>query len=181
MSDKNPGVPLADWTGGANSLLPPDRIAASQYSWGVNIVNRGGIIQTRPGFDDFASLLGKTPQGGTIFVPKDGRPMMLVAIDGLIYSSKFPFHSFTKVEGLKFVATAPIITFQRCNKSVKLNPDGSLSIIDPKAIVVIQDNETLPGVFDGEKGIHSVYGSPSFGIPIGLWMASRIPVPMLAT
>lgn len=168
---KNPGLTFGGWTGGCSSLLPPDSIAPDEYGWGINIVNRGGIIQTRPGYDCISSVAGTKIQGGVIFTPKNSRPMMLLAIDGSIYSAKFPFSSFSKVDGLQFSDAVPIITFQRCYKSTSLNPDGSLSLIDPYAMVVIQDGVTRAGVFDGTLASHSIEGAPFYGIPIGLWMA----------
>lgn len=172
FTPKNPGVVIDDFTGGMNSLLPPDRIRPNQYSWLINGVNRGGIIQTRPGLDCLASIGGVTAQGGTIFTPRNSRPMMLLAVDGLIYAGKLPFKTFVKVEGLKFSADAAIITFQNVSKSVTRHSDGSLELIQSKPMVVIQDGSTLAGVFDGLTGVHSREETPFFGIPIGLWMAS---------
>lgn len=170
MAEK-PGYTFSNWTGGVNSLLMPDGIGVNQYSWAVNVVNRGGILQSRPGYDKRASILGSKLQGGTIFTPKNSRPLMLVAVDGYIYVSKFPFTTFIKIESLKFLASAPIINFQPCLKSVTLNPDGSLTLVDSLPLVIIQDGETNAGVYDGIKGYHSIAGTPTFGIPIGLWMA----------
>lgn len=168
---KNPGITLNKWSGGCNSLMPPDKIAADQYSWLINGVNRGGIIQTRPGQDFIASIQGQKIQGGIIFTPKRSRAMMLIAVDGLIYAAKFPFTTFVKIDGLNFVASEPIITFQRVLKSVRRNTDGTLEIIEPTPLVIIQDGKTFAGVFDGSVGSHSIEGAPFYGVPIGLWMA----------
>lgn len=171
MTQKNPGILLHSFLSGCNSLLPPERLGNGQYAWGVNIVNRGGIIQSRPGLDCIASIAGIKIQGGGIFTPKRSKPMMLLAVDGLIYFAKFPFTNFARVDGLKFLASAQVITFKNVLKSAKLNPDGSLALVDPIPMVVIQDGKTLAGTFDGTTGAHSREGAPSFGIPIGLWMA----------
>lgn len=170
MSD-NKALTLKSWIGGCNSLLPPESIRPDQYSWLINGVNRGGIVQTRPGYQDIASILGVKAQGGTIFTPANSRPMMLIAVDGLIYRSKFPFKSFVRLEGVTFSDTAPIITFQRALKSVKLLASGALELITPTPVVIIQDGTTKAGVFDGSTASHSSSGAPFFGIPIGLWMA----------
>lgn len=162
---------MSNWLGGCNSMLPPDQIGQAQYSWAVNCVNRGGIVQTRPGENCIASVLGDKVQGGCIFTPKASRPMMLLAVDGNIFVAKYPFFSFSQVNGLKFSAAVPIVNFQPVLKSVKLNDDGSLAIIDPKPLMIIQDGTTRAGVFDGSTGVHSKAEAPFFGIPIGLWMA----------
>lgn len=152
-------------------MLPPDDIGKNQYVWGINIVNRGGIVQTRPGFKYVTGIVGTRIQGSTIFTPKDSLPMMLVAVDGRIYRSQFPFRSFTRIAGLSFLQDAEIITFQPCFKSVELNPDGSLTLIDPKPIVIIQDGKTFAGKYDGSSGRHMDPGIPFYGPPIGRWMA----------
>lgn len=164
------------WLGGANSLVPPDAIAQSQYAWAINCVNRGGLVQTRPGFAFLYGIQGKKLQGATIFTPKNSRPQMLVAVDGLIYTAKFPFKTFVQVEGLKFRADAQFINFQPVVKSVDSNEDGSIEILPSSVFfVVIQDGETNPGYFDGITAKH--FEPDLKQVPIGLWMsftASRL-------
>lgn len=167
---KNPGITMSNWLGGADSLLPPDQINQAQYSWLINGMNRGGIVQTRPGFDLVTTVPGFKMQGGIIFKPNNSRPTMVLAVDGLIYSSKFPFKSFVKVNDLKFSAEAPIVNFKSVLKSVKLNADGSLTLIPPVAMVIIQDGITRAASFDGTTGKHLRSETPFFGVPIGLWM-----------
>lgn len=168
---KNPGKTQGTWILGVNSLVPPDSIHPAQYSWGVNVINRGGIVQTRPGHDCIASLQGVKPQGGCIFTPKNSSPVMLIAVDGSVYSAKYPFFTFTKVDGLSFLADAEIITFQPVVKSVRLNPDGSLAKVTPTPLVIIQDGKTRAGVYDGSTAKHVTADAPFYGVPIGLWMA----------
>lgn len=164
----NPGTVISKWTQGVNSLVPPDAIGVQQYAWGINIVNRGGIIQTRPGFDWLSSLVGVKLQGGAIFTPKDSRPMMVAAVDGYIYSSKLPFTAWTKVDGLKFRSDVPIINFCLVLKSVNVKPEGSIELIDPTPLLIIQDGVTNPGRFDGSVARHL---QPDLKeTPIGLWM-----------
>ncbi len=168
---KNAGAQIKSWTGGCHSMLPPDDIQKNQYVWGINVVNRGGIVQTRPGFNYISGIQGSNIQGATIFTPKDSSPMMLVAVDGYIYRAKFPFKDFVRIENIKFVSNAKFVVFQPVTKSVKLNPDGSLSLIDPLPLVIIQDGKTTAGVYDGIKGKHVQNIAPFYGPPIGLWMA----------
>ena len=143
----------------------------------INGVNRGGICQTRPGFLQIGSILGDNPQGGTIFTPNNSRPMMLIAVDGKIWQSKYPYDDFTVVPRLTFSPEAEIINFEAVLKSATLQADGVLSLIDPRAMVVIQDGLNRPGLYDGVTGSHSIAGPPTLGIPVGLWMkwvASRL-------
>jgi hypothetical protein len=57
----------AGWVRGANSVRSPWGLPEDQYKWGVNITNRGGVIQTRPGFSMKLSLPPGNFQGGIIF------------------------------------------------------------------------------------------------------------------
>jgi len=57
----------AGWVRGANSVRNPWGLPEDQYKWGVNITNRGGIVQTRPGFSMRLSLPAGNFQGGIVF------------------------------------------------------------------------------------------------------------------
>lgn len=171
----NPGTTISKWTGGVNSLVPPDCIGITQYAWAINCVNRGGIVQTRPGFDFLAAIQGTKAQGSIIFTPKGSRPMMLVAVDGEVWQAKLPFKVFSKVEGLKFRADAQIITFCVCLKNADVKADQSVTLIDPTPLVIIQDGSTNAGRFDGSVARHLL--PDLHETPIGLWMvwaASRL-------
>jgi len=161
----NPGSTISKWTGGVNSLVPPDCIGVTQYAWGINIVNRGGIIQTRPGFDYISTIQGKKAQGSIIFKPLNSRPMMLVAADGEIWQASFPFKSFTKIVGLKFRSDVQVVTFVVTLKNADFKEDQSVEIVTPTILVIIQDGQTIPGEFDGVTAKHNE------NIKIGLWMA----------
>jgi hypothetical protein len=165
MAGTNPGSTISKWTGGVNSLVPPDCIGVTQYAWGINIVNRGGIIQTRPGFDYISTIQGKKPQGSIIFRPKSSRPMMLVAVDGEIWQASLPFKTFSKISGLKFRADTPFITFTVTLKNADFKADQSVEIVDPVILVIIQDGRTIPAEFDGVTAKHNE------NIKIGLWSA----------
>lgn len=167
----NPGTILSRWTGGVNSFLTPDAINVNQYAWGTNVVNRGGLVQARPGFDWKASLSGKVPQGATIFVPDDSRPVMLIAVDGMIYGASFPFTSFSQITGFKFRSDSPVITFCNCLKQADVKQDGTITTITPKRIVIIQDGQTMAGYYDGSIAMHLDNEKPFSRVPIGLWMA----------
>lgn len=57
----------AGWVRGANSVRNPWGLPEDQYKWGVNITNRGGVVQTRPGFAMKLSLPPGNFQGGIVF------------------------------------------------------------------------------------------------------------------
>ena len=167
---------MDNWSGGCNSLVPPERIDPSQYAWAINCLNRGGIVQTRPGYKleaSIASMRGyHNLQGACIFVPRNStRPMMLVAVDGEVWKAFEPFQNFERLEGIEFTDHAEEVFFCVVTKNVELNADGSLRQIPPTPMVIMQDGESLPHTYDGYTVRSSTPGSPTFGIPIGSWMA----------
>lgn len=47
------------WISGVNSLLDPNSLKSTEYQWGQNVSNRGGVIGTRAGFcSDIYSTIG---------------------------------------------------------------------------------------------------------------------------
>lgn len=57
----------AGWLHGVNSVRNPWALPEDQLKWGVNVTVRGGIAQTRPGFDMRLSLPPGNFQGGIFF------------------------------------------------------------------------------------------------------------------
>lgn len=169
----SPGTVVSRWIGGVNSLVPPDSIGVNQYAWSINSVNRGGIVQTRPGWDWKASIQGKKCQGSIVFTPTDSKPVMLVAVDGEIWFSKFPFTdgTFQVISNLSFRADAQFINFCSCLKQANVNQDGTISEVTPTQIVIIQDGASNAGWYDGVTAKTLTFGAPFNGAPIGLWMA----------
>lgn len=162
---------LKVWTGGCNSLIHPTEISPREYAWGENIVNRGGIVQNRPGFKVRASIPGSKIQGLCIFTPRNSTARLVAAVDGNIYQASYPDYNFTKIDGLSFSATAEFVVMVPAVKSVKRNPDGSLTVITPTPVLMIQDGENRCGYWDGSTTKHLNPEAPDLGTPIGLWMA----------
>jgi hypothetical protein len=57
----------AGWIHGINSVRNPWALPEDQLKWGVNVSIRGGIAQTRPGFNMRLSLPAGNFQGGILF------------------------------------------------------------------------------------------------------------------
>src|SRR6516162_5871067 len=96
------------YVGGCDSLLYPTDLAPGTYAWGVNIVNRGGIVQTRPGKRHVVSFSGRNGQGVYWVRTIDDRNYACVAIDGQVYWSPFPFvqGTWTQMLGVNFDPSA---------------------------------------------------------------------------
>lgn len=160
---------------GQDSQQDPVKLIPGQYCRGINVVNRGGIVQCRPGYRCKQALPEGNLQGFTFFTPKLGNPVLLIAVNGLIYISEFPFTTVRVLKGVLFSDSARDIFFKQAEKSVERNPDGSLRLIESKNLMVMQDGGiTLPAVYDGTTGEHTnsiPMGGPMEWVGDRLWVA----------
>jgi hypothetical protein len=172
------------YTGGVDSLLYPTDLVQGTYAWGVNVINRGGVVQTRPGKRRIISFLGHNAQGHCWVRTMDDRNYELVAIDGKVYWSPYPFVEWTKMDGVIFHSDAPRIYF--CNAEQAIQYDVSNNIVllpNPKNIVLMQDGTSTPCFWDtddfssGVVDVTHVTGTPASPLPIGtamLWQDNRL-------
>lgn len=163
------GFPL-----GQNSALDPARLPPGFCCRSINTVFRGNVAQTRPGYRCLMSLPEGNFQGSEFFRPKLGNPVLLFAVEGLVYISEAPFTEFRQIPGISFLSYSRQVFFQQVEQSIEFNPDGSLSFIDARNLMVMQDGATAPAVFDGATATHQ-FGSGS--IPVGTvmdWVSDRL-------
>jgi hypothetical protein len=173
---------------GADSSVHPSRLADGQYVMSMNCINRGGIIQTRPGsasliFDeteiDFPFSEGTNIQGITVFQPSFGLPSLVFMVDGLVYYSPYPFKEYHQLEDLQFSPYSKYAAFETCIQSTDYDDSGVITQLDqPKTILIIQDGNTRAAYWDGSTAAH-INPTPSNqeftvpdtdGTPVGLWM-----------
>ncbi len=153
------------WVGGANSGVDAGFLPDTFYQWSTNTMNRGGYIQTRPGYAEqiipspfmgSASARQKdkgAPQGGTIFVPKNGIPQMLLALQGRIYVADWPFTAWRFLNPRMFWDSTLPINFATAIKSVDESSNGTLLFIEPYPIVIIHQSRRLrAAMWDGVIG-----------------------------
>lgn len=137
---------------GMNSLLAPDQLPPGYYPRAVNMVNRGGILQCRPGYGCLDVFPDGVLQGGCWFEPRVGSPALVFAVSGVIYVSEYPYNSHREITGATFSPTAQNLFFEQVEQSVRLNSDTSQTLIAPKRWIVIQDGaESAPALFDGTR------------------------------
>jgi hypothetical protein len=114
-------------------------------------------------------------QGFAKFQPKVGAALPLFMVDGLLYVSDFPFNTFRQVPGVVFSSSARQAFFAQVEQQVQSNPDGSLTLITPRNLMVIQDGGfTPPAIFDGARAFHS---RGTGAIPLGgpmRWVGDRL-------
>lgn len=163
-------IPTKFWSGGVNSFLHPSDLNPNEFAWAENTLNRGGIVQTRPGFNLASSILGNKLQGFTTFTPINGATRLVVAVDGSIYVGTWPNFVFDLIEQVSFDPTAPIINFCECLQSVKRHIDGSLEVISPVKVLMIADGINPTVVYNGVTTTQMDPAAPNYQTPIGLWM-----------
>jgi len=163
------------FVGGVDSDLYPLYLQPSQYARGMNVVNRGGKVQCRPGYRCIAAWPEGRLQGFTFFKPRVGAAILVFMVNGLVYVSEYPYREFRQLENLEFSTTASQAYFCQTTKAVQINPDGSLRLIEPKEILVIQDGGfTAAATFDGTDAEHQ---KGSGKIPVGgpmAWVGDRL-------
>lgn len=150
---------------GVNSNLDPAALNPSQTSWQVNTINKGGIIDTRPGYVSRFRLPDGKAQGLTIFTPTGGTTNLVMAVNGLIYVSEFPFDNYTQLAGIQFDPYVDHIVFK---EAVQAKSAGVL--IQPRSVLIMQDGRTRPAYWDGTTARHLNPGGSSNETIQGLWM-----------
>ncbi len=163
---------------GGDSFTQPMSLEDTEYVMGMNVVNRGGYVRTRPGSRIMANLEGQNAQGGEFFVPINGTPAYMVAMDGKIYVSVSPFRTFVQLTGLQFNPLSRFVCFTSCEQSTDYTNEGQLFFLDtPKTVMIMQDGLTRAAYYDGVTWGH-INPTPSGsdvtvpgmdGTKIGLW------------
>lgn len=161
--DRDIGFPLGMWSGDDSEMLPP-----GSYYRSMNTVNRGRLVQCRPGYNTTFTLPDGVLQGLILFKPLDNPAQLVVAVAGKIYYSAAPFDEFVQIPGLSFSPTAPQIYWCPTERSVQRNADGSLTLLNPRPVLMIQDGVTAAGYWDGATSGHL---KGSLATPLGKAMA----------
>jgi len=160
---------------GQDSSTDPTGLVPGYYSRGMNVTNRGGVIQCRPGYRCLLALPAGRLQGFSVFRPKRGVETLVLGVEGQLYTSQAPFDTATALPGGVYSATSQQLFFKQVEQSVEQNPDGSLTFINPKSILVIQDGgSTSPILYDGTS---ATYSQGSGSVPLGgpmEWVSDRL-------
>jgi hypothetical protein len=134
---------------GANSVTDLLHLSEGSFAFSWNMVNRGGALRARPGFDWLYTLPDGELQGFAEFRPRSGFPQQVAVVDGQVYVSDYPYRSFRAVAGARMSSLAKQVYFAQTTKSVERNADGSLRLIQPKNLLMMQDNVNPPAYYDG--------------------------------
>ena len=158
----------AFWVKGMNSASDPAFLDDTSYRSAMNVVNRGGVLKTRPGYDCLLELPPGKLQGYKLFKPTGGPNAHVFAISGRVYVFPEPFTSYYQLSNVQFFEGADLVVFEEAVKSVTRNDDGTLSLVDPYKVLIMQDGFTRAAYWDGDTSRHL---DPMAGdTPLGLWM-----------
>lgn len=160
---------------GQNSALSPDQLPPGFYARGVNVVNRGGVVQCRPGYRCLANLPDGRLQGGAFFRPKVGPLVLIFGVNGSLYLSDIPFRTYRQIPGVAFSPEAAQLYFKSVELSNVVNSDGSITFVDKQNLLVIQDGGfSSPVVFNGTSAeVQRGAGKIPIGGPME-WVADRL-------
>lgn len=170
--------PDSSWTRGINSLDDPTSLPSGQFQWAENILCRGGRIQTRPSFINRGRAATTYPRGFTVFQPTNKEPFIVAAFGGTIYTLAYPFTGTWK-SLTSFWSADPSDTqiyFEVAIKGAVTNPDGTLSIVDPYKVLLMQNGYGRALYWDGVKPVGSLDPDAN-QTPIGKqmkWVANRL-------
>ena len=136
------------WSGGVDSFLHPVDLIQGTYAWLVNGINRGGVVQTRPAKRRVKSFCGRKAQGHFWVRTLDDRNYEMVAIDGKIYWSPWPFIDWYQLSNVNFRPDVDRIWFCNTEQAVKYDAGNNIVVIEPKNLVFMQDGTSLPCYWD---------------------------------
>ena len=140
---------------GIDSYTVPYKLLAGEYHMAMNVVNRSGVIMTRPGSRSMLDAPVGNAQGCTFFSPTGELPYLVFAVSGKIYVSPEPFTEYYQLQGLQFNPYSKFVTWATCVQSTSYDDTGSLySLATPKNILMIQDGATRAGYWDGTVSAH---------------------------
>lgn len=139
---------------GMNSLFDPSQLTAGLYAVGMNVLNRGGVVQCRPGYECLFAMPSGNLQACILFRPKEAPQQIVFVVDGRVYVSDIPFTTYRLLTNVLMSEVADRIHWVQAEKAVERNEDGSLTLITPKSVLILQDGVSPPAYFDGAESGH---------------------------
>ena len=114
------------FTGGVQSYVDPAIIQDQQFRWAVNMVNRGGLVQTRPGIDTVLDLSYINPiyrPVGDMPEPVFTNPYVPDACDGSVYTGPY-YRSATATPNTTGIPDVAMFKGQNPQFLAPFSPDG---------------------------------------------------------
>ena len=161
------------FAGGMRSDVDPVQLRPG-YVWNaINMVFRGGVARTRPGFRCIASFPKEKIQAIALYRPREGSEQCVVVIGGHVYVSTWPFSEWKYFDEPTLSGSADIVYTCLAEQSVTredlTQQNSRIVFIDPQNVLILQDGVSPPLVYDGTK--LSKATDDNWGVPIGTHMA----------
>lgn len=141
-------------TDGMQSSTEPMFISDRGFRSAMNVDIRGGSPKTRPGYRCLFTLPEGNLQGLKLFYPTGSAPTLVAAVSGRIYISRAPFTSWSQLPNIQFFHAAKQIFWAVGLKSARRNDDGTISVISPRNVLVMQDGYSRAAFWDGNENRH---------------------------
>lgn len=145
----------------------------------MNLLNVGGVLATRPGYRCVLSLPSGRLQGATLFRPILGLEQIVFAIDGLLYTTTYPFTEFKQIPNITLSPNAKQVFWAQTTQSAERTADtlvSAITTIAPKAVLFAQDGgNSAPAWYDGSNS-GQISGN-EFETPAGgpmAWVGNRL-------
>lgn len=147
---------------GMHEELAPLILSEQAYARGINIVSRGGLIRTRPAFQQNAPPLPALPPGrfqGAALYSLEDDARIVVVVSGVLYQVKVSSWTVGAVAGVSLKADRPCY-FCQADK-----------------YMIVQDGESWPAILNEDAGYqpdpnaHSADPAPFWTVPTGTKMA----------
>jgi hypothetical protein len=177
------GDRLVDYDGsflsGCKSDMDPGQLPIGYYWNSINTINLGGLISCRPGYRCLVTFPKGNLQGSAIFRPQVGLEQMMVAVDGVIYVSEWPFLDFRILPNIQFSPYAKEIFWELTTQSSKRTTtdfSSPIEVIAPRTVMMMQDGgSTAPAWYDGSQSGHirdNEFETPAGGVMV--WVGDRL-------
>lgn len=167
------------WSLGCNSVSDPLGLPLGSYQWGINCINKGGVISTRPGQRlvqpndiDFGA-----PSAIKLFTPKDGVPHLVISKGPYVFYAKYPFTApfWYQIPGLLFAEGK--CEFEVAVVAASEDADGNVTAIEPFPVLMMFDGQTRTAFWDGITARHLDPGPDTNETPIcdnAKWIGNRL-------
>jgi hypothetical protein len=135
----------------------------------VNMMCRGGVLQTRPGYRCKTELFDGNLQGGCVYRPKAGIEQMVVVVEGRVFVAPWPFVSFRLLSNILLSPYSKQVFFclgEQTQERRSLEVDAPIDFITPRSVLFIQDGGTSACAwYDGSNSGQA--RDDQYGIPVG--------------
>lgn len=163
------GNRLVGFVDGIDSYNHPLLLKPTQYRWGENCVNKGALIQTRPGFDTRLTFditinpflswwmdAGNPPiqpQGLWYFEPSNGSAQLVFAVSGSIWNATInsdgSLNTATLLAAAQFNPYAAQVIGESCVQTGTIVSGSYANNIIPRMLLVLQDGINRAAIWDG--------------------------------